>query len=394
MLALFPWVSWGAVLVVVVLAAITRGRLYATFVGVMLSVHTAVACAMAPSFASVIYAYAYFHATAYVHFALLARPRMRPWVYRALVSMPASWFVAATFLAIPWAITRALGFVPYGFFVPYVVAAFGLVQSLRQGFEEIDIALDVEPLPSLRRHRSSALRVDRPLRVAQITDPHLGPFMSEARLRSIVERAVASKPDLVFLTGDFLTMESHHARASLSRALAPLKSFEGRVFACRGNHDLEAPDTVADALADAGVRLLIDEEAVVETPCGAVQIIGIDFKFRERQSHIEGVCARFPRLAGALRLVLLHDPGAFRHLPDGDGDLVFSGHTHGGQLGLVTLGLPTTFVSLFTSIPDHGLWALGKNRLYVHRGTGHYGFPLRVGVPGEESLLRIHPVGR
>ena len=47
-------------------------------------------------------------------------------------------------------------------------------------------------------------------------------------------------------------------------------------------------------------------------------------------------------------------------------------------------------VSALTSLPDHGFWALGKNRLYVHRGTGHYGFPLRVGVPAEQSLLSVH----
>ena len=59
-------------------------------------------------------------------------------------------------------------------------------------------------------------------------------------------------------------------------------------------------------------------------------------------------------------------------------------------MGLLTLGLPLTFVSAFTPIPDHGFWARGRNRLYVHRGTGVYGFPLRVGVPAEESLLRVH----
>ncbi len=107
---------------------------------------------------------------------------------------------------------------------------------------------------------------------------------------------------------------------------------------------------------------------------------------------MRAVCERYPREPGHLRIVLLHDPGAFRHVPDGEADLVLSGHTHGGQLGLLVLGLPHTFVSAFTQIPDHGLWALGKNRLYVHRGTGHYGFPLRVGVPGEESLIRIHRV--
>ncbi len=102
------------------------------------------------------------------------------------------------------------------------------------------------------------------------------------------------------------------------------------------------------------------------------------------------VCAQHPRVPGALRLVLLHDPGAFRHLAEGEGDLVLSGHTHGGQLGLVSLGAPYTVLRLFMDMPDHGLWARGRDRLYVHRGTGHYGFPVRLGVPAEESLLRVH----
>ena len=390
MLALFPWLSAGAAVLVVLSAALFRGRLYATFVGVLLTVHTLVSAAMAPVLEPVLPLYAYLQLAVYLHFALLAVPRLRPLWYRALVSVPASFFAAATLLAIPWAIAKGLGAHPYGHFVPYLLAAFGVVQSLRHRFEETDIALDGRPAPSLSRHRLGEGRVERPLRLVQITDPHLGPFMSEARLREIAERAVAANPDLVLLTGDFLTMEAHEARASLARALSPLAALQGTVFACRGNHDHEAPETVAGALADVGATLLVDDERTVETPAGPVQILGIDFHFRERERRTQDACKRHPRVPGALRLVLLHDPGAFRHVPDGEADLVLSGHTHGGQLGLLVLGLPHTFVSAFTQIPDHGLWALGKNRLYVHRGTGHYGFPLRVGVPGEESLLRVH----
>ena len=69
-------------------------------------------------------------------------------------------------------------------------------------------------------------------------------------------------------------------------------------------------------------------------------------------------------------------------------DLVFSGHTHGGQMGLVTFGLNWTVLSR-SRWPDHGHFAKGKSHLYVHRGTGFYGFPLRVGVPGEASLLEL-----
>jgi len=92
-------------------------------------------------------------------------------------------------------------------------------------------------------HPRGAVREERPLRIVQITDPHLGPFMSVARLRRIAARAVAKKPDLVFLTGDFLTMESQSDPELLRRALEPLRAMPGKVFACRGNHDLEAAPT-------------------------------------------------------------------------------------------------------------------------------------------------------
>jgi predicted MPP superfamily phosphohydrolase len=77
-------------------------------------------------------------------------------------------------------------------------------------------------------------------------------------------------------------------------------------------------------------------------------------------------------------------------VPEGTADLVLSGHTHGGQLGLLWLGLEHTIVSALTDVPDHGLWSRGRDLLYVHRGTGHYGFPLRLGVPPEESVLELH----
>jgi predicted MPP superfamily phosphohydrolase len=243
------------------------------------------------------------------------------------------------------------------------------------------------------RAKWSDKKVPRPLRLVQITDPHLGPFMSAKRLERIARRALGKKPDLVLLTGDFLTMESQAHPELLARALAPLRELPGRVFACLGNHDHEALGTVRYALESAGVRLLIDEAELVATDAGLVQVLGFDFTWRERAAHLRRVSAEHPRVPGAFRLALLHDPGAFRHLPVGEADLVLSGHTHGGQVGFVSLGLPFTLMRLFAKIPDHGLWARGSDKLYVHRGTGHYGFPLRLGVPAEESLLAVHAPG-
>jgi predicted MPP superfamily phosphohydrolase len=388
---LFAWASLGGAAAVVALAAVIRGRFYATFAAVLLGIHTAVTALLFAHVGVLAPLFIYLQATVYVHFGSLIFPKMRPLAYRAIVSVPASFFVAGTFLAIPWALVSAIGFTPHLFWVPYALALAGLAQSLFHRFETIDITLDGEVVPSLRRHPRGETRVERPLSIVQISDPHLGPFMSEKRLRKLVLRAVEQAPDLVLLTGDFITMESHDAGDALGRALAPLRALEGRVFACFGNHDHEAPETVRRALDEAGAILLVDEATVVETAIGPVQILGLDFSFRDRRAKMAAACRAHPRIPGALRLVMLHDPGAFAAMGEGEADLVFSGHTHGGQLGLLSLGLPHTFVSAFTKIPDHGLWALGRGRLYVHRGTGHYGFPLRLGVPSDESLVRIHP---
>jgi len=215
--------------------------------------------------------------------------------------------------------------------------------------------------------------------------PQLFVLIDEIRLK-----VGAPSVDRVLLTGDFLTMESQADPGLLEQALSPLKHLQGRVFACLGNHDHEALLTVRRALSNNGVRLLVDEAVSLDTAAGRVQLVGMDFVWRERKEHLARVCQAHPREAGALRIVLLHDPGAFVHLPEGEADLVLSGHTHGGQVGLVSLGLPYTMMRAFVKMPDHGLWARGTDRLYVHRGTGHYGFPLRLGVPSEESVLTVH----
>lgn len=390
-MSLFTVGSVAALSVVVGLAWRRGGRPFATFVGTIFGVHTLVACALArhvPAF--VMPAFAYGQAALYVHVASLSRSRMPSAPWKALVSWPASAFAAGTFLAIPWAVAGAFTSVTSSMWVPYLLAALGAVESFAHRMTDVHVTLDDAHVDDLSRVAHGSERVEAPLRLVQITDPHLGSFMSEGMLRAVCERAVAQSPDLVLLTGDLLTIESHHAGESLARALSPLKALEGKTFACMGNHDHEVPDTIAKALREVGVRLLVDEMASVELPQGRVEVIGYDFRWRERGQHLAAVTARFPRTAGTLRLALLHDPGAFAHLPSGAADLVLSGHTHGGQVGLLRLGLPHTFVSAVSSVPDHGFWGLGTMRLYVHRGTGHYGFPVRVGVPVEESVLHVH----
>jgi predicted MPP superfamily phosphohydrolase len=388
-----PFVASGVALVSAA-AYRLRGRFYATFALIVLSLLGLVTLGMMGALPALAPAFAALLAVAFVHFATQIRARPRPLLFRVLITWPALAFAGGTLLAFPWALAHALGFALPWPLAPYAVALFGLVESVWLRPSVVDLVLDARDAGALvRRHPRGEARVERPLRLVQITDPHLGPFMSPRRLARICERAVAADPDLILLTGDFLTMESNAHPALLTEALAPLAAMPGRVFACRGNHDLEAPETVASALARAGAALLVDEEAVVETPAGPVQIVGLDHAFRDRAERLGRALRANPRRPGHLRLVLLHDPGAFRLLPEGDADLVLSGHTHGGHVGLLRLGLPFTAVSVLARMPDHGFFARGRDRLYVHRGTGHYGFPVRVGVPPEESVLRVHRVG-
>ncbi len=341
-------------------------------------------------------AFWYLQATVYAMVVGLARAQPMPIGWRLFVSWPASWFVVSTFLAVPWSVTGA----DIGAWVPFVIGALGVLWSLTSRRETVTIDLSV-PTPEalgrlpamIKRRRGLSKPGHAGLRVVQISDPHLGAFMSEARLARICLRAVAAQPDLILLTGDYLTRDTHADGGMLGRALAPLRAHP-HVYACRGNHDLECPDAVAEGLAAAGVRLLVDESTTVNTRVGKVQIVGMDFHWRDRARTMRGVLVDLVRPRSGpdgegLRIVLLHDPGAFKHLPDDAADLVLSGHTHGGHVGLVSFGFDWTAVRALAGLPDHGAWGQRHNRLYVHRANGHYGFPLRIGVPAEESVLEL-----
>jgi hypothetical protein len=348
------------------------------------------------------------------HLVSLVRARLRPSAFRYAVSLPGMAFLAMGALALPFLLAlfplrlglslagqgAALDALRWLDFAPIVVVALSLATSTRLAEEVVRIPMSLAaraahapgevtrvPVERYRRVAPAPLPA-RPLRIVQIADPHLGPFQPVPRLRAHIERLLAKEPDLVLLTGDFLTMEGGGTPGALAEALAPLAARAERCFAVFGNHDHDHPHEVRSALAANGVRLLADEEVVVETAAGTVQILGADHTFRGGAERLAALFERHPRHEGALRLLLLHDPGRFRDVPPGEVDLTLSGHTHGGQIGLVSLGLDWTVLSR-TRWPDHGLFARGTNRLYVHRGTGFYGFPLRVGVPGESSVLEL-----
>lgn len=391
-----PYATFGFVLLAISLpgAVVLEGRLAALFPDAATGIAASFLCGVV---------------AAAGHLVALVRPRLRRPAFRVLVSIPGMTFVAFGALCGVWLL--ALAPIRFGFdlvgatsvvsllrwldLLPVLVVLLSVVTSMRLVDEVVRFALDEErpeeftrmPVERYRR-RAPAPLPDRALHIVQIADPHLGPWQPVRKLRRSIERLIAMDPDLVLLTGDFLTMEGMGTPGALAEALAPLAALDGRCFAVFGNHDHESPEEVRSGLRAARVRLLMDEEAIVETPAGAVQIVGADYRGRGRREHIESVLSNHPRREGLVRLLLLHDPSAFRHVPQGEADLTLSGHTHGGQVGVVSFGFDWTVLKR-TAWPDHGLFGHGTNRLYVHRGTGFYGFPLRIGVPGEASRLEV-----
>lgn len=399
-----------------------RGRVYGIFATVILAVALPGAVlmharylALAPTAVAPLLEAAFLWglAAAALHLGSLVTARLRSPAFRIGVSIPGMVFVAAGALSGVWLVALVplrLGLAWLGVdagtaalrwldLVPFAVAVASVATSLRPAHEVVRVVpsearptvLTRLPVERYRTRRGEPPPLARrPLRIVQIADPHLGPWQPIAKLRRVVDDLLDHDPDLVLLTGDFLTMEGSGTRGALTAALAPLERVRGRAYAVFGNHDHDrgAPEEVRAALEANGVRILVDEDVAVATPAGPVQIVGADYVGKGRRRHIQALLASCPRRDGHLRLLLLHDPSVFHHVPPGEVDLTLSGHTHGGQLGLVSFGLDWTVLTR-TAWPDHGLFGHGASRLYVHRGTGFYGFPLRIGVPGEASLLEV-----
>lgn len=238
------------------------------------------------------------------------------------------------------------------------------------------------------------------LRVAHLSDIHVGGAMDRAKLLRVAALTVQAKPDLVLHTGDFLTHRTGDFARPLYEALARIRAPYGQ-WACLGNHDFDAPDRLVRLLREAGIVTLRSQVAQVKISDQPLELAGIDFLFRrvERAPLYRRIVSAWgarPSTADfrVPRLLLNHDPRGFAALPAGCADLVLSGHTHGGHVG-VQLGKDRALsVVGLLGIPDQGLYRRGDMRMFVTRCVGFYGYPMRLGIPPEISLLTLRSAPR
>ena len=266
--------------------------------------------------------------------------------------------------------------------VPFAAAASGVPISYDFRVEEREIVV-----PGWPRELDG-------LRVVHLSDIHVGGGMTRERLHRVAELTNGARPDLVAHTGDFLTHRRGDFDLPLYQALARVRAPLGQL-ACLGNHDYDDPDQLVRRLGDAGVVVLRNRLTTVTVAGRPLEIGGTDFMFgtRDRAMRYQQVIGAWRPRARAARLLLNHDPIAFPSLPAGAADLVLSGHTHGGHVG-VQLGASraVTVVGLL-GLPDQGLFVRGDMRLFVTRCVGFYGYPMRVGIPPEIAVLTLRTPG-
>lgn len=248
------------------------------------------------------------------------------------------------------------------------------------------------------------------LRLAQLSDFHYdGACLTTDLLAAAIAAANAFQPDLVVLTGDFVT----HDPAWIHRLVPWLQLLQSRYgsYAVLGNHDNYLPHSrtvVKQALAEAGIGVLWN---AIAQPLGpALPLVGLaDFWSREFDPApiMDTLDPHQPRL------VLSHNPDSAVPLQRWRVDLQISGHSHGGQIVIPGYGnLSERFAQLYGQIPtairwavpilgasygtlEHwewaqGLYAIGPNQLYVNRGLGTYP-PGRFNCPPEVTHLTLIP---
>jgi predicted MPP superfamily phosphohydrolase len=222
------------------------------------------------------------------------------------------------------------------------------------------------------------------VRIVQLTDIHVGNFMKQAKLEWYVRAVNELNPDIIALTGDFIGSSAHFIPAC-AVALEKLEARDG-VFACLGNHDYwVSPQGVTEALQAAGVAVLRNEARTLSLKGGILNVAGVDDPWRGHADFDRALSMSDPN---APTIMLCHQPDLFPAAVERDIDLTLAGHYHGGQIKLPFLGMALSPAHLVSEFVE-GLYLRGHSQLYVSRGIGITGPPVRLNALPEITLLHL-----
>jgi predicted MPP superfamily phosphohydrolase len=223
------------------------------------------------------------------------------------------------------------------------------------------------------------------LRVAQLSDLHVGPGTPDDVVRKALAQANAFEPDLVVLTGDYLS----HSRRELDAMRALLGGLAAPTVAVLGNHDVWVdPKGATAVLRGHGYEVLENAWTSVRLRGAPFTIVGVG-DHRTRRDDVRRAVRGLT--GGPTPLVLAHGPKTARKLARLDRpSLCLSGHTHGGQIN-IPIFTPLLLATIVQEPYLRGRYALdGGVQLYVNRGIGMSGIRVRVNAPSEVTLATLH----
>jgi uncharacterized protein len=341
------------------------------------------------------------------HDAALNAPFMW-WVFASLIG-----FLFVVILRLPLYLWRGLSaaYAAARRKASSVPAAAGRASSRRRFLEQATVAVGVVPFVSafygLVRERvdietthyrvafSKLPRGFQGFRIAQVSDLHIGPFMSAAEIRHCAEMTNALKPDLILLTGDYVTWDGSTQYAAVD-ALSGLKAPYG-VIGTLGNHEMwtHTEDSITRLFEAQGTRILRSANATLRAGADELNIIGVDYQSRRAMGHHEDGMVRH-YLQGiepmvrrdTVNILMTHNPNAFDRAAELGIELSLAGHTHGGQVTMEFIS-PDIAPSRLVTPYVVGWFSKPGGRLYVNRGIGTIGVPMRIDAPPEITVYEL-----
>lgn len=228
--------------------------------------------------------------------------------------------------------------------------------------------------------------------IALLSDFHYDPHFSIHPLKAAISMVHTLRPDLIALTGDFVSMNMLSTTDAAAAALAePCAELLGQLkapfglWAVLGNHDFFSdPVRVTSALQAQGIPVLDNQSVPIERDGARFWLSGVGDVLGGR-ARLETALQSLP--TGEATILLAHEPDYADHVARYPVDLQLSGHTHGGQVRLPFL--PPLYLPEMAKKYVAGLYKIGPLTLYTNRGLGTIGIPVRLNCPPEVTLLTM-----
>jgi hypothetical protein len=226
--------------------------------------------------------------------------------------------------------------------------------------------------------------------IALISDIHSSINMMKPEMMKYVDVVNSMQCDLVLVTGDFVNSQTEEVYP-FAEAFSALHAPHG-VFGVMGNHDFFAPDPelVAKEVDACGVKLLRNDKVVISKNGASFYLFGVDDARGPEQAAKRIAAAAGYSPLNIPKLLMIHRPYFLQQAADAKMDLIFSGHTHGGQVVLAQFGRVTIAPASLASRYIWGKYAIGDTQMYVNRGIGTVGLPIRLNCPPEITKVTLH----